>query len=276
MDFASAKLVLWVPTDGYMRPQAVVNAYAHRCRKAGVRFATSTGVQEIVRVNGRVAAVRTPVGLVHCKTVINAAGAHAYHIARMVGLELPIVPVRHEYFVSTPIDGLHAHLPCFRIPDLALYGRPDETSLLLGGWEPKAVSIDPRSYALNGAPPPVEPDTAVLKSFADDFAPLFPGVQAAGTQRIGKGWPTFTPDGRFVIGPTSRVPGFVMAGGCNAHGISGSAGIGALVVESMLEPKPSLYVRSLSPDRFYDTPWEWAEAMSEARNVYETYYDLLV
>jgi hypothetical protein len=41
-----------------------------------------------------------------------------------------------------------------------------------------------------------------------------------------------------------------MAGGCNAHGVSGSAGIGHHVVESMFEKDPSPYVRSLSPDRY--------------------------
>jgi hypothetical protein len=50
--------------------------------------------------------------------------------------------------------------------------------------------------------------------------------------------------------PVLQVRGFVMAGGCNAHGVSGSAGIGHHVVESMFEKEPSPYVRSLSPDRY--------------------------
>ena len=69
-------------------------------------------------------------------------------------------------------------------------------------------------------------------------------------RHVFRGWPTFTPDGRFIIGESRRVPGFVMAGGCNAHGVSGSAGIGRHLVEALPEPKPSAYVRSLSPDRF--------------------------
>jgi len=90
--------------------------------------------------------------------------------------------------------------------------------------------------------------------------------------RVGRGWPTFTPDGRFIIGESRRVPGFIMAGGCNAHGISGSAGIGRLVYESIFERKPSKYVKSLSPDRFTETAWDWNEARREAARVYETYY----
>jgi glycine/D-amino acid oxidase-like deaminating enzyme len=63
-----------------------------------------------------------------------------------------------------------------------------------------------------------------------------------------------------------------MAAGCNAHGISGSGGIGRLLVESMLDPRPGDYVRSLSPDRFTDTSWDWDEARRRAAQVYETYY----
>ena len=65
--------------------------------------------------------------------------------------------------------------------------------------------------------------------------------------------------------------GFVMAGGCNAHGVSGSAGIGRHVVES-LGDNPSEYVSSLSPDRFTDDAWDWDEVTARARNVYEHYY----
>ena len=65
-----------------------------------------------------------------------------------------------------------------------------------------------------------------------------------------------------------------MAGGCNAHGVSGSAGIGHHVVESMLEPSPSDYVRSLSPDRFLKGEWNAAKAQTSAQRIYETYYGL--
>ncbi|HAB17597.1 MAG TPA: hypothetical protein DCE44_14230, partial [Verrucomicrobiales bacterium] len=77
---------------------------------------------------------------------------------------------------------------------------------------------------------------------------------------------------RFIIGESSRVPGLVMAGGCNAHGISGSGGIGKLLVESLLEANPSDYVKSLSPDRFSASTWNWDTARREAAHVYETYY----
>src|SRR5437762_7492110 len=113
------------------------------------RLVNSTAVEEIILKNGRVAGVRTNRGTAECKYGINAAGAHAYHIAKLVGLELPIVPVRHEYYITVPVDGLKPDLPCFRIPELTLYGRVRDGGLLLGGWEPKSLQLDPRSYPLS-------------------------------------------------------------------------------------------------------------------------------
>jgi glycine/D-amino acid oxidase-like deaminating enzyme len=274
LDLRSAAAVLWCPTDGYMSPREVVRAYEHACREGGIRFAVSTRVEGVVLSGGRIAAVETDRGRVECRYLVNAAGAHAYHVARLAGLELPIVPVRHEYFVSVPLAGIHPRLPCLRLPDSSLYARPCDDTLLLGGWEGASLDTDPRRYPLAGEPPAIDPDAEVLSSFSSRFERFFPAVRHADTRRIGKGWPTFTPDGRFIIGESRRVPGFVMAGGCNAHGISGSAGIGRLLVESLLSPDPSPYVRALSPDRFTEAAWDWDSARREARSVYERYYAL--
>jgi glycine/D-amino acid oxidase-like deaminating enzyme len=272
MNFDGATSILWCPSDGYMTPSCVVGAYEHRSRELGVRFSTGTRVEGFILEKGRIEGVRTTRGPVRCRYAINAAGAHAWHIARLGGIELPIVPVRHEYYVTIPLPGLSPTLPCFRIPELTLYGRVRDQGLLLGGWEPKSLHTDPRAFELAGAPPPVVPDWGVLNSFERSLAGLLPASTGVEKKWVGKGWPTFTPDGRFLIGESSRVRGFVMACGCNAHGISGSGGIGRLLVESLFDSKPSEYVRSLSPDRFTEASWDWTAARTQAAHVYETYY----
>ena len=110
--------------------------------------------------------------------------------------------------------------------------------------------------------------------FIEQITPLYGKAADLGVRSIFKGWPTFVPDGKFIIGESQQLGGLVMAGGCNAHGVSGSAGIGRHVVESMLEPEPSDYVRSLSPDRFLDMEWDFAAAQTSAKRIYETYYGL--
>lgn len=173
---------------------------------------------------------------------------------------MPIVLVRHEHFVTVATDDIEPSLPVVRAPDATLYSRADVNSLLVGGWEPMAMSIDPRDLKLEDDAPRIDEDWPVLHAFAEQFGPLYPAALDLGIRTVFKGWPTFVPDGRFVIGESCRVKGFVMAGGCNAHGVSGSAGIGRHVVEAMLEAKPLAYVQSLSPDRFTERSWEWATA----------------
>jgi len=272
MNFDQVRAVLWCPSDGWMTPSSVAKSYEHACRLMGVRFATSTLIEKIIVRNGCVTGVETNHGSAECKYVVNAAGAHAYHIAKLVGLDLPIVPVRHEYYITVPMDRLGPELPCFRIPELTLYGRVRDGGLLLGGWEPKSLHLDPRTYPLRGEPAEVVADWKVLNSFEESFAGLFPTARGLQKSFVGKGWPTFTPDGKFIIGESTRVKGFVMAGGCNAHGISGSGGIGKLLVESLLDHHPVAYLKSLSPDRFTETSWNWDEARVQAARVYETYY----
>ena len=74
-----------------------------------------------------------------------------------------------------------------------------------------------------------------------------------------------------MVGPVPGLRGFVMAAGCNAHGVSGSAGLAQHLVES-LHGDPSPYVRSLGPGRFLDGGWTWADARRRAQGVYEDYY----
>ena len=274
MDFEQVKAVLWCPSDGYLQPSDLTMAYVAYARRSGVRFQTNSLVQSVLIKDSRVTGVLTDRGIVHCDTVINAAGAHAYQIANSIGVELPIVPVRHEFFVTITAQGVEPGLPVIRIPDSTLYLRAETNALLCGGWEPKGLSFDPRSVALETDVPVIKDDWEVLGKFAEQLAPQFPQVNQLGVRSVFKGWPTFTPDGRFIIGESNRVGGFVMAGGCNAHGVSGSAGIGRHVVESMLDPDPSPYVQSLSPNRFTDVTWNWDIACAQAQNIYQTYYDL--
>jgi glycine/D-amino acid oxidase-like deaminating enzyme len=109
-------------------------------------------------------------------------------------------------------------------------------------------------------------------AFGDLITPHMPDVVRWPRQAFAAGWPTFTPDGRHVIGESSRAPGLVMAAGCNAHGIAGAPALGRLVAES-LEPRRTPYLESLSPDRFL-RGFTWDDAIAAARRQSETYNTL--
>jgi len=274
LDFSAAEAILYCPSDGYLQPYDLAMAYVKHSREMGVRFENSRAATGLVLSGNRVTGVETDTGTIECETVINAAGAHAYHIAQWAGMQLPIVPVRHEFLITVHCEGMDPHLPVVRIPDGSIYLRPEVGGLLLGGWEPDSLSTDPRNYSAAENPPRLEADYDALAFFVEKMQPQFAAIEQLGIRSVFKGWPTFTPDGRFIVGPSQQVEGFVMAGGCNAHGVSGSAGIGRHVVESMQQAEPSDYVRSLSPDRFAANRWDWESAAAAARNVYETYYGM--
>src|SRR4029079_18162229 len=89
MNFERAKAILWCPSDGYLQPSDLTMSYVAHARRTGVRFQTNTPVRAVDVKDGRVRGVDTDGGTIQCELVVNAAGAHAYHIARGVGLELP-------------------------------------------------------------------------------------------------------------------------------------------------------------------------------------------
>ncbi|TCP56840.1 glycine/D-amino acid oxidase-like deaminating enzyme [Tamaricihabitans halophyticus] len=270
IDTSRVRAALHCPTDGYLQPHSLTTAYARAARDRGVRLVPHAPVRGIAVRDGAVCGVRTDAGEIRTETVINAAGPWAHRIAAMVGLDLPIVPVRHQYYVTEPVDGWHPELPVLRIPDARLYVRAEISGVLCGGWEANADSRDPRELT-GGGLWPCPPDWDVLAGFAGDLAELLPGTAEAGPREVFRGWPAFTPDGRFVVGPVPGLRGFVFAAGCNAHGVSGSAGLAEHVLASM-RPDPSPYVASLSPRRFMSADWTWAQAEHAARGVYQDYY----
>jgi glycine/D-amino acid oxidase-like deaminating enzyme len=272
LDTSRAEAALFCPTDGYLQPNSLVMAYAGGARQRGVTFATHTTVTGIAVSGGAVSGVRTDRGAASTNMLINAAGPWAAAVAALAGLEFPVVPVRHEYFVTRPAAGWHGALPVLRIPDIRIYARAEGPGILCGGWEADGLSLDPREVAV-GQALTVQPDWDVLSGFARDFAAFVPAAAETGVRTVFRGFPAFSPDGRFIVGPVPGIRGFVMASACNAHGVSGSAGLAEHVQES-LQTDPSPYVRSLSPARFVPRTWDWEAARDQAERRYEDYYRL--
>jgi glycine/D-amino acid oxidase-like deaminating enzyme len=275
LDSSRCTLGLWVSRDGQMRPHRVAAAFMRRATRRGARLIPDTRVTAIrTDAHGSVSAVDTDRGSIATRSVINAAGTRAAHVAAMVGLNLPIIPVRHCYFVTVPLAGVPAPLPTLRFSEEGLYVRARDGAIMLGGWErpgegasahptqtgPEALSAFP------GLP------FGTYERFAERVAGHLPEIQRWPRQSFAAGWPTFTPDAQHVIGPTERVPGFSFAAGCNAHGIAGAPAIGRLLADSLTAPRGAQdpYLRRLSPDRFPARP-DWALAMAQAIAHSESY-----
>jgi glycine/D-amino acid oxidase-like deaminating enzyme len=266
------RAAIFCPTDGYVQPHGLVSAYAAGARAGGVRIHTGTPVLGLAVRGGAVAGVLTAGGEVRAATVVVAAGPWTAGLAATAGVALPLVPVRHQYFVTEPLAGMAADLPVLRIPDLSLYARGEVQSLLLGGFEADPESADPRALSADG--PPLAADWARLTRFGEDAIGVMPAVADARVRATFQGLPAFTPDGQFCLGAVAGVRGLFMAAGCCAHGVSGSAALGAVAAAAVLgEPAP-VALPGARAGRFAAATVDWPAARDGAEQVYAGYYAL--
>src|SRR5438445_12980716 len=78
--------------------------------------------------------------------VVNAGGMFAAEIGRLVGVTVPLIPMAHEYLITTP-SGLPRDMPTMRDPSLLVYYRPESGGLIMGGYE-----RDHKPWGLDGIP----------------------------------------------------------------------------------------------------------------------------
>ncbi len=271
-DVSAIRKSLWIPTDGYVQPHTLTQAYAAGARDLGARIITNCRVLDVQLTQGQVTGIVTEDGVTSTEMVVNAAGPWAGALARQSGIELPVVPVLHEYFVTDSVPGWHNGTPCLRIPEIQVYARGEGEGILCGGFEHAGTSLDPTTVDVRTQLPD-DPHWDVLGQFATAFARFVPRVSDVGIRTAFRGWPGFTPDGRFLVGPVQGLRGYVMAAGCNAHGVSGSAGLAEHLLDS-LSNNPSNYVQTLSPNRFLPRTWDWQDAQRAAQAICENYYPM--
>lgn len=95
-----------------------------------------------------VTGVETPFGTIRTKCVLNAAGVWAGSLAKLAGVNIPLIPMKHAYVVSEPIEGVQG-LPNIRDHDGSLYIKVQGSSLQIGGYEPNPIilkSVKKKNY----------------------------------------------------------------------------------------------------------------------------------
>ncbi|MGZ4334776.1 MAG: NAD(P)/FAD-dependent oxidoreductase, partial [Gaiellaceae bacterium] len=124
----------YLPSDGYIDPSQLTFALAEGARRGGAEIYQHTRVTGITVVNGRVTGVVTDKGEIEADVVVNAGGMFAKEIAALAGVNVPLVPMAHEYLVTRPA-GLPLDLPTMRDPSLLVYFRGESGGLVMGGYE---------------------------------------------------------------------------------------------------------------------------------------------
>jgi 4-methylaminobutanoate oxidase (formaldehyde-forming) len=263
----------FLPQDGYLDPSQLTFALADGARLRGAEIEQRTRVLEITLKNGRVHEVVTDKGSIRTDVVINAGGIYAPQIARMVGVDVPIIPYAHEFLVTEAFEPPLAALPTLRDPDNLVYWRTEVGGLIMGGYE-----REPAPWALDGVPDGFE--AQLLPEDWERFDELLtnsirrvPAMEGAQVRKLFNGPEAFTPDGEFILGE-SDVPGFWVAAGFCAHGLAGAGGMGWQMAEWIVEGEPSLDLWHMDIRRFGRQYRSQAYTLARANEVYATYYDI--
>ena len=262
----------YLPTDGYIDPSQLTFALAEGARLGGAEIATQTRVTGIRTERGRTTGVETDAGLIETEVVVNAGGIFARELGRLAGVEVPVVPMAHEYLVTRPA-GVPSTVPTLRDPSLLIYLRGESGGLVMGGYE-----RHPAPWSLEGIPADfngrlLAEDWPRFEELIENALVRVPGLAEMEVIRLINGPEAFTPDGEFILGP-SDVRGFWVATGFCAHGLAGAGGMGRLVAEWIVEGVPSLDVWEMDSRRFGRHYRSLDYTLARTVEVYSTYYDV--
>ncbi|MEM7570000.1 MAG: FAD-dependent oxidoreductase [Pseudomonadota bacterium] len=246
------------PEDGYIQPADLTQAFATGARAMGAkihRFTTVTGITQ--KPNGEWI-VHTDRGDVTCEHVISASGNFARQTGAMVGLDVPVLPVEHQYIVTEPHADIQARkragepeLGVLRESDGSWYMREEAGGLILGPYEKCA----PACY-LNGPHPQSE-----YELFQEDVERLMPHIESAiarvpifehlGIKKVYNGAIAYTPDGNPIVGPAWGKKNFWLNEG-HSFGITAAGGAGWQLAEWIVEGEPSVDMLGVDPRRYGD------------------------
>jgi 4-methylaminobutanoate oxidase (formaldehyde-forming) len=246
------RAVLHVGDDLYFDPSQVAVGFARGAETHGATLLPGTTVERVAVEDGRVTGVETDGGTIRTPVVVDAAGAWTRQVAEASGIRIPLVPTRHQLFVTEPIEGVRADLPIVRVIDAAVYVRPCEGGLLWGGYEedPRQFDMDDLGARFDVKDTPLDAD--VLRRLADDVRDQLPILSAAPVREHRGGLPTMTADRRLIVGPVPGADGFFVAGGCNVGGLSVSPVVGDALAAWIVDGEPPFDLSPLSITRFAD------------------------
>jgi len=244
------------PDDGYIQPADLTQAMAKGARSRGAEIYRNTAVTGIEQKANGEWVVKTDQGDITCEHVVSATGNFARRTGAMVGLDIPVIPVEHQYIVTEPhplirerqAKGL-PEMGVLREADSSWYMREENGGLLLGPYEHGA----PCCY-MDGPS-----DQSEYELFQEDLDRLAPHIETAitrvpafgevGIKKVYNGAIAYTPDGSPIIGPAWDKRNFWLNEG-HSFGVTASGGAGWQLAEWIVEGEPSIDMMGVDPRRF--------------------------
>jgi glycine/D-amino acid oxidase-like deaminating enzyme len=268
---AGEDFTLWCPEDVYIEePVSLIQACLAACQRHGAVVAENEPVTGISVTAGRVTGVETAQRTITAPVVVDAAGAWVRPVAELAKASIPVATVRHQLLITAPATDVNPADPIVRVVDAAVYLRPARGGLMVGGFEPDPMPVDPRHESPSFTTDDVPLDLGVLRRLAAQVTAEAPAASTPVAEHRG-GLFTMSPDGRFVAGPVPDLPGLWVASGCNGSGFSSSLALGEALATWITSGTPPPGLAALAPDRFGPLPDD--TLVSRGLWQYAHYYD---
>ncbi len=264
---------MYDPIQGHVDPNGTTYAFSGAARKAGAQVFTQTRVRETrQRLDGRWDVI-TDKGTVVAGHVVNCAGLWAREMGRLVGLELPILAMEHQYLITEAMPEVIAfnreagkkvlHVVDF---DGEIYMRQERDGMLLGTYDRHGVPWSTKETPWDFGPT-LLPDA--LERITDNLEVgfrHFPPFQNVGIKQVVNGPFTFAPDGNPLVGPIKGLRNYWVARGVMA-GFSQAGGVGLALSNWMVDGEPGFDVWAMDVARYGD----WASRAYTRAEVVENY-----
>ena len=272
---------LYHPDDGHIAPADLTMALRKGARARGAEIHEQTEVIGVSRTPSGEWRLQTNKGEIIAEHVVCATGNYARQTGRMFGINVPAIPVEHQYIVYEESPELKAYraaggreLAVLRESDQSYYLREERMGWILGPYEAGA----PARFA-DGVPEWFGKDL-----FDGDLDRLLPHVEAAqrrvpalehcGIKDIVNGPISYTPDGSPLIGPAWGVRNLWLNEG-HSFGITAAGGSGWQIAEWIVEGEPGIDMLAVDPRRYGPyTSKRFVVAKNEEtyRNVFTVHY----
>lgn len=234
------------PEDAQVMPTL---AAAHLLRASGARVLLGRAVTGLLVANGAVRGVRTPLGELSARFVVNAAGFAGSSIAELAGSALPIQPRRGFILVTEPLPPLVRHkvYSAAYVSNVASDDAGLQSSAVVEGTAagPVLIGATRERVGLDRTP-----SYEALGRLAAQAAELFPFLASVQAQRYYAGFRPFLPDHLPAIGPDPEVSGLYHACGHEGAGIGLAPATGELVADLMTGTDPRVDPAPFAPGRF--------------------------
>ena len=223
------------PTDGFVDPYSAMIGFMTRASERGATLWKNAEVTAIRR-DEECFHIETTRGPVSARKIVNAAGAWAATIAKMLGINLPVEPLRRMLVPTEPFDQFPHSAPMIIDMSNGFHFRPEARGFLLAWNDPEETP----GYNTDFEPAFIEK----ILTRAASRVPVFENL-AVNPKRAWAGLYEVTPDHHPILGEVPEVPGFFCANGFSGHGVMHAPATGKILADLILEGKTDLIDASL-------------------------------